>query len=219
MQHGYFEFQILVDGVPVREHRQDGKTYMLAHRGREFTLLVRNDSATRVEVVAAVDGLSVMDGKLAGDSMAGGYIAGPRARLKIPGFRLDNSEVAKFTFVGGQASYAAITGASTEIGVVGVRIYAEQSEVRHPSPAAHRLGQIMRSANSQEGVGTGFGSRADHKVTEVSFKRGALLAEMVAEYDDEAGFAASGIMFPVERRAKVAFPRASGCKPPTGWPG
>ena len=73
-----------------------------------------------------------------------------------------------------------------------------------------------------QNIGTEFGERSEHAVTEVTFNRKERPTEVFAiHYDDRAGLKARGIN--VDRKVHVAnpFPKDSetGCEPPANWRG
>jgi hypothetical protein len=125
-----YEVEVVVDGRPVREYSHEGRNYVLGTLGARYALRVRNNTGRRVEVVATVDGLDVIDGK-AGDYVSKrGYILAPWQTYDIEGFRLDMRNVAAFRFSTVPQSYAARTGDARNVGVIGVAFFAE----RHPDP-------------------------------------------------------------------------------------
>jgi len=121
-----YEARLLVRGRPVTEyHHTDGNIYVEGRKGSDYSLEFTNNSAERICVLSAVDGLSVMDGKPAGlDS--DGYVVDAYSSLKIPGWRLDSNKIAKFAFSDIGASYAKKTGKSdSNVGVVGFMVFRE----------------------------------------------------------------------------------------------
>lgn len=236
MRYGNFTVQMVIDGTPTREFDHNGKHYVLAREGCAFTLRVANYTSNRVEVLASIDGLSVMNGKLAGDSNpVGGYILESYQTFDIPGYRLNDREVAKFCLGGVGESYARQMDAPTDVGVIGVRIYKGKPKpptapiptpaVRRrppptPTPACARRQTPTRS--QPQNLGTGFGERAEHQVVPVNnFDRGELVAQLTFDYNTVKGFEAAGIVVPFQAsKDKDPFPAdAQGCPPPRGWQG
>jgi hypothetical protein len=223
--NNHYDLQLLIAGQPVRDFTYAGTRCLVVALGQTFTLRVTNRSYSRVEALIAVDGLSVMDGKLAGDSQAGGYIVPAGQSIDVPGYRLSDAMVASFVVTDTAGSYAAQIGAATDVGIIGVRVYAETPSFHDVARGYENLYEGLRGGGPMLGgtmrsaAGTGFGASVDHSVREVSFKRGALLAELLAEYNTVEGFAAEGVVVPPVRRPKVAFPKSGGCAPPVGWTG
>ena len=119
-----YEFDVLVHGKSVVKYAHEGRVYIEGRPKTDFTLLVRNNSGSRVLAVMTVDGLSVMDGKK-GSLDGNGYVINPWQTIKIPGWRLDNDDVAKFTFGSIGKSYAAKKGEKRDVGVIGCAIFEE----------------------------------------------------------------------------------------------
>ena len=126
MRNGMFDVSVTVHGKPIREYEHNGKTYVEGRKGSDFSISIRNFSSSRVLAVVSVDGLDVMLGKTADYHTAGGYVIAANDKIVIPGWRLDNSEVAKFVFKDADGSYSKESGHGTQnVGVIGVAIYAE----------------------------------------------------------------------------------------------
>jgi hypothetical protein len=98
---------------------------VLGEPGQRYLLRVRNGSPRRIEVVASVDGLDVVDGRKASWDRRG-YLVEPYGELSIDGFRLDRSAVAAFRFGSVASSYAASKGDARDVGVVGVAVFPER---------------------------------------------------------------------------------------------
>lgn len=130
MQQGEFTFDVLVHGRSIREYPHQGRTYVEGRKGSEYILRVHNQSSGRVLAVVTVDGLSVMDGSDGGFD-GRGYVVAAFSYVRIPGWRLDNDEVAKFVFGSKPASYAAQTGRPQNVGVIGCAVFRE---VKPPEP-------------------------------------------------------------------------------------
>ena len=101
-----------------------GRTYVIGAEGERYRLRIHNRTARRVEVVASVDGLDVIDGRSASLDKRG-YLVEPFATLTIDGFRRNISEVAAFRFGPVSDSYAARTGEDRNVGVIGLAFFDE----------------------------------------------------------------------------------------------
>lgn len=120
------ELQLLVNGRPVTMYGRDGRTFVEGREGTEFSLRVRNNTATRVEAVVSVDGRSVVDGEPAKPSSTG-YIIPAYGSYEIPGWRTSAEACAKFFFSKPGASYAAKSGSPVaDVGVIGLMAWAEK---------------------------------------------------------------------------------------------
>jgi hypothetical protein len=96
-----------------------------AHGG-QYSIVIKNRCKCRVQVVASVDGLDVLDGKPASVSRAG-YIIAAGESLEIKGFRTSYDAVAAFQFSSVSQSYANLRhGETRNVGVVGIAVYTEK---------------------------------------------------------------------------------------------
>jgi len=129
-----YEVQVVVNGVPLREYLHDGDIFVEGRQGDRYALRIKNNTGRRVEVVATVDGLDVVDGKPGDFVHKRGYVIGPWQTYDIEGFRLDMGRVAAFRFSSVRDSYAASKGDTRNVGVIGVAFFAEREVVRRPPP-------------------------------------------------------------------------------------
>ena len=117
------------DGRPLRAYAHDGKTYIESHESRSYQLRIKNKTGNRVKAVIAVDSLNILTGKAASDDPnETGYILGPYAEEIFKGWRLDDNQVAAFTFVKREKSYASETGEGQGNGVIAIRVFAEKTK-------------------------------------------------------------------------------------------
>lgn len=236
MRLGNYGLSVRVDGKLLPEIRKNGTTYLAAPWDKDFELVVKVPNG-RTECVLSVDGLSAMSGKDATTSERGYTISGP-GEAPIPGFRLNDSEVAHFRFGARGDSYAAQLGKPKNIGVIAAVFYAEAyvqtmyaSSMVFPgyfsygSPI-HTAGAGVTFSNGggasspQHDVGTEFGKKTDHRVTYTDFERGVEVARFIIEYASYDALVASGVIVP--KQALEPFPgdrqkAGAGCKPPKGW--
>ncbi len=131
-----YEVEVVVNGVPLREYTHDGRYFVEGSAGDRYALRVRNNTGSRVEVVASVDGLDVVDGKTGDYVHKRGYVIAPWQTYDIEGFRLDLGRVAAFRFSSVGDSYAAKKGDARNVGVIGVAFFAERPRpvYRPPQP-------------------------------------------------------------------------------------
>ena len=102
-----------------------GRSYVVGEARRAYTIVLRNNTNFRIEVVLSVDGLDVRDGQAAAFAKRG-YILDPRAELDIDGFRQSMDEVAAFRFGSVRGSYAGLkTGDTRNVGVIGIALFNE----------------------------------------------------------------------------------------------
>ena len=122
-----FGLEVVVNGraLPVIEH--GGKLYIAAPWDSDFKLRFKTPYGGRFEAVASVDGLDIITGKTASKDASGYVVTGS---AEIPGFRLNNSEVAAFHFGDRTDSYAAQLDKPKNIGVLAVVFYSERPRFR-----------------------------------------------------------------------------------------
>ena len=133
-----YDVQILVNGSRCKQYNQNGKVFIEAKHGSEYVIEVKNHTWQRIMAVCSVDGLDILDGKLARED-AGGYIIPAHGADKFNGFRVSNDKVAKFVFGTKGGSYAASKedGSERNVGVIGVRLFDEKSKPLPPPVEIH----------------------------------------------------------------------------------
>lgn len=100
--------------------------FVLGEEGRRYSIVVRNRSDLRLEVVLSVDGLDVMDGRTASFRKRG-YLIEPHRQLVVEGFRQSTDAVAAFRFGPVRESYANQKyGDTRNVGVVGIALFNER---------------------------------------------------------------------------------------------
>ena len=109
---------------PLPEAHAGGRNYVVGEAGDRYVLRVVNHTGNRVEVVATVDGLDVLDGR-PGSFAKRGYVLSPWGTLDIEGFRRSDSTVAAFRFGSVADSYAARKGDARNVGVIGIAFFDE----------------------------------------------------------------------------------------------
>ncbi len=127
--NGYVSVQI-VDGSgnALAGLTQGARSFVVGHTGDRYSIRVMNHSSERFEVLAAVDGLDVIDGRV-GSYSKRGYLVDAYGTLDIDGFRRSSDAVAAFRFGSVRDSYAARTGNDRNVGVIGVAIFRERDMV------------------------------------------------------------------------------------------
>lgn len=103
-----------------------GKSYIVGEPGHRYTIVVKNRTDLRFEVVMSVDGLDVLDGKSASFSKRG-YLVEPHGELEVDGWRQSTDAVAAFRFGSVRGSYAGQkTGDTRNVGVIGFAFFHER---------------------------------------------------------------------------------------------
>ncbi|MBM4374092.1 MAG: hypothetical protein FJ095_03335 [Deltaproteobacteria bacterium] len=116
------------DGRFVSGFTANGDHFVPGHAGERYTIVVRNQGPGRMEIVASVDGLDVIDGRPASLAKRG-YLVEPWGQVEIEGFRTSTREVASFRFGSVAQSYAAKKhGDTRNVGVIGIAAFHEQGD-------------------------------------------------------------------------------------------
>ncbi|MBX9670867.1 MAG: hypothetical protein K2X93_24965 [Candidatus Obscuribacterales bacterium] len=230
-----FSLQVVTNGQPLTEHLHNGKKYVASPWDTDYVLraTVPFNWGQRYLAVVSVDGLSVMTGKTA-SSKDGGYILNPGQTLDIPGFRLNNEEVAKFRFGDRRDSYAAQMDKPQNVGVISVVFFAEANNYMELMGGSQipfgaegcgptSFGPKTMAGPAGHDMGTEFGDVQKHKVHVESFERGAEVARLTLEYASRANLQKAGVIGPDAPLGKVDpfpgdnKPSGPGCKPPANW--
>jgi hypothetical protein len=99
--------------------------FVIGEEGRRYSIVVRNNSDSRIESVLSVDGLDVIDGRAASFRKRG-YIIEPHRKLVVDGFRQSADAVAAFRFSPVRESYANEKYHNTRnVGVIGITVFME----------------------------------------------------------------------------------------------
>lgn len=122
-----YDINILVNGSRCKQYFHEGKRFIEAKDGSEYTIEIKNNTWQRVLAVCSVDGLDILTGKTAIETNPGYVISGYNTG-KFDGFRVSDNKVAKFVFGKKGESYAADKGDGSEknVGVIGIRIFQEK---------------------------------------------------------------------------------------------
>ena len=145
------DVQVRVEGRTQPLYFAPGRSdrhYFQAFRGRNYALVMRNNTGRRVGVLIAVDGLNVVTGQRSSlsrhESM---YVLDPHEEAVIRGWRTSLRDIRKFVFVNEERSYAERTGqANGDLGWIRVLAFREQrpwwrddlGKVREQSPPFDR---------------------------------------------------------------------------------
>jgi hypothetical protein len=100
--------------------------FVVGEEGHRYSVVVRNKSDLRLEVVLSVDGLDVIDGRKA-SLLKRGYLIMPRSQIVVEGFRQSTDAVAAFRFSPVRESYAHEKYRNTQnVGVIGAGVFNER---------------------------------------------------------------------------------------------
>ena len=104
MKKSNYEFEIVVNGKPLKEYYHESKNYIEGKKNTEFSLRIKNNGSAKILAIPSVDVLSAMDGKKASFDSSGYVISGYDS-MTIDGWRTSDDEVAKFYFSNPEDSY------------------------------------------------------------------------------------------------------------------
>jgi hypothetical protein len=217
------------DGRPMRLHNHEGRLYIESRDGTEYSIEIKNNNWYRVEVVASVDGLGVINGKPASKTDSG-YVVPAWGKLSIKGYRKDDAEVGAFKFTSKAASYAKEKGAEENVGVIAIAVYSEKIVYPSITTSNHlatsepmwydtcsndSYSGILRGISdvqsytcssmsvSDESVGqshgTTWGEAIKDAVVTVEFERNLLLFQSEIFYDSRESLIARGIKLVTEK--------------------
>jgi hypothetical protein len=110
----------------LKNKHSSGKRFVIGSKNQTYSLVVKNLSKSRLELVMSVDGLDVLDGQPA-TTLKRGYIIHPGKTLAVKGFRKSADAVAAFKFASVNSSYTNLSGKGTRnIGVIGMAVFTEK---------------------------------------------------------------------------------------------
>ena len=120
------------NGKVLPSYQKDGQVYFGGKKGERYEIKIRNNSNSGVEVVATVDGLSVMSGEPGDWKAERGYIIHAYDSIKIDGYRRNEDEVAAFRFTNSddptEDSYAGRKDMPENLGVIGIAVFKEKEQ-------------------------------------------------------------------------------------------
>lgn len=124
-----YDINILVNGNRCKQYHHNGKIFIEAKEGSEYSIEIKNNTWKRILAVCSVDGLDILNGKTATEDGPGYVISGFNSP-KFDGFRVSDEKVAKFVFGAKGSSYASSKedGSEKNVGVIGIRIFNEKEK-------------------------------------------------------------------------------------------
>jgi hypothetical protein len=147
------DVQVLVDGeaspLYLSPRGTDERRYFQAFEGRNYSIVLHNNTPRRIGVLVAVDGLNVVNGEITrltpGEGM---YVLDPWERAEIRGWRTSLDHVRRFVFVDESRSYAERTDqANNDMGWIRVLSFRE----RRPWWGSYRDGREDRRTPRLDG--------------------------------------------------------------------
>lgn len=124
--------EILVGGKPIKEHSAEVnngiQTFVEGKIGSNYSIKINNGSGEKLLAIVAIDGLNCVSGKPCDGISGRGYICPRGEVIEIQGFRISDSEIAKFQFSDKNQGYAATKGKTRNSGVISVNLIKEKQE-------------------------------------------------------------------------------------------
>ena len=174
------DVQIRVEGSTAPLYFRPGRWdrhYFQAYKGRNYALVVRNNTGRRVGVLIAVDGLNVVNGersRLSHDEPM--YVLDPREEAVIRGWRTSLDEVRRFVFVDEDRSYAERTGqANGDMGWIRVLSFREVEPIAWWDRWGHRThtwsddrDQASRSREESKSAAPAPGAKGEARADEAA---------------------------------------------------
>jgi len=182
-QKAAFSMEILVDGKVLSELPFQGRTYVEALRGREYTVRLRNHTGRRVAIALSVDGLNSIDAKTTTAKQASKWVLDPYQSVTIDGWQTSQSSARRFFFTTEDQSYGAWLGRTANLGVIEAVVFSEKAPLPMiESGSCGKLGGTRQSpsdaprpaekkaadeALSDDLAATGIGRRVNNPVRRV----------------------------------------------------
>ncbi len=171
---------ILVNGVPQRHYRHDGRIYVEALKGREYAIRLSNPYPVRVGVALSVDGLNTIDARESTAAGARKWVLGPYETVVISGWQTSQDEARRFEFTTEARSYGQALGKTANLGIISAVFFKERVRVaprpesrddaarnQAGAPAAAPAESAAKAAAEHEYAATGMGRRTGHAVEQV----------------------------------------------------
>lgn len=237
------EMWIVSEGFRLTEEvGPDGLTWVCAKPGAVFEIEFVNSLSTRLLAVAAVDGLSIQDGKPHSPASSG-YIIEPGSTARIPGWRLDDQHVARFEFGSSAKGYAQQMGYSPQnVGAIVCDFLDEvvkappQPAVIEVPPRSNPLPPPQSQPNIRYSIVSDVRFRISGAGLDLNNERGSILEGLSKTLTDDIAVAfgkkiVHGVVTKAFERAAVVRQRLEihydtsrglrnrgvGCEPPPGW--
>nr|MDP9122277.1 hypothetical protein [Acidobacteriota bacterium] len=140
---GPYTLEVLVDGHPLAELAGNGRNYVLAFAGREYSLRLTNNTARRVAIAVSVDGLNSIDAKTTTAQAGSKWILEPYESIVLDGWQTSSALARQFYFTTEKGSYGAWLGKTDNLGLIAAAVFRERlPETEQPMPWRERRAPV-----------------------------------------------------------------------------
>ncbi len=158
-RHQPYQFRVEIvsddEGVKPETYR-NGRPFITASRGENYSVRLYNPLPVRVAVNLTVDGLNSITGKPSGISDGQKWVIDPYSSVTIPGWQVSGEEARRFFFTNKPKSYAQWRGnemgkdLAANCGVIGAAYFWNQDELNqyYDSHPIYRYSQQPYPYNS-----------------------------------------------------------------------
>jgi hypothetical protein len=171
---------ILVDGTAQPRLAHNGRWYVEARKGREYSIRLRNPYPVRVAVALSVDGLNTIDARETTAAAARKWVIDPYETIVISGWQTSQTEARRFEFTTEEKSYGQALGKTANLGVISAVFFKERVITFMPDTSKDRDKRQSAPSTKQEAgaareesraydeyAATGMGRRTGHEVEQV----------------------------------------------------
>ncbi len=150
---GPYALEVLVDGRPLAEIYGNGRHYVEAFAGHEYSLRLTNNTGRRVAMAVSVDGLNSIDAKTTTAQAGSKWILGPYESILLDGWQTSSALARRFYFTTEKSSYGAWLGKTENLGVIAAVVFRErQPEAEKPMYFRQRQAPATPESRAEGGV-------------------------------------------------------------------
>ncbi|HEY6322882.1 MAG TPA: hypothetical protein VJA16_15130 [Thermoanaerobaculia bacterium] len=158
---GPYTLEVLVDGRPLAELYGNGRHYVEAFPGREYSLRLTNNTGRRVAIAVSVDGLNSIDAKTTTAQAGSKWILGPYESIVLDGWQTSSALARRFYFTTEKGSYGAWLGKTDNLGMIAAVVFRERlPETEQPMLFHERSSPLIPESRAEGAVPGGAPSAA-----------------------------------------------------------
>ena len=153
---GPYTLEVLVDGRPLAELSGNGRSYVEAFPGREYSLRLTNNAGRRVAIAVSVDGLNSIDAKTTTAQAGSKWILGPYESIVLDGWQTSSALARRFYFTTEKGSYGAWLGKTDNLGMIAAVVFRERlPEIEQPMLFRERGTPVIPESRAEGGMPSG----------------------------------------------------------------